>query len=356
VPSPNIGTLYGIDFTVAADGWAVGSSSLHWDGSSWSAVPIAGSGLLRGVVALAPDNVWAVGATGSDGAYQTLIEHYAPACPGTPTVTATITPVIPTATATATRTVPPPTNTPPATMTAAPTQPPSATGTAQPSATSPATGTVSPTVPSVSSVTATPCTIQFSDVTDPGAYYYVGVYYLACHGVISGYSDGTFRPFNQTTRGQLAKIVALGFHLPITPPPANGHSFSDVPADDVFFPYVESAAAAGLVSGYTCGGAGEPCDTAARPYYRPSANVTRGQLAKIVVRAAGWALLSPPVATFTDVPVSNVFYPYVETAACHGILSGYNDGSFRPGNPATRGQIAKIVTAALTGSPAPACP
>ena len=28
-----------------------------------------------------------------------------------------------------------------------------------------------------------------------------------CHGVISGYSDGTFRPNNEVTRGQLAKII-----------------------------------------------------------------------------------------------------------------------------------------------------
>ena len=41
---------------------------------------------------------------------------------------------------------------------------------------------------------ATACPISFSDVTDPTAYYYTPVYYLACRGVIGGYSDGTFRP------------------------------------------------------------------------------------------------------------------------------------------------------------------
>ena len=345
MPSPNIGTLYGIDLTSATDGWAVGSGSLHWDGSAWATVPIAGSGLLRGVAALAPNNVWAVGATGNAGANQTLIEHYGSVCPGTPTATATVS--LPTATPTATVSVPLPTATRTATG-IVPTYTPSVTRTAQPSTTVSPSGTVVP------SATATSCAVQFSDVTDPAAYYYDGVYYLACHGAISGYSDGTFRPFNQTTRGQLAKIVVLGFALPIQTPPANGHSFSDVATANVFFPYVETAATAGLVSGYTCGGLGELCDGAARPYYRPSANVTRGQLAKIVVRAAGWALVSPPVATFSDVPTTNIFYPYVETAACHGILSGYSDGTFRPANPATRGQIAKIITAALT-SPA-VCP
>ncbi len=50
---------------------------------------------------------------------------------------------------------------------------------------------------------------------------------------------------------------------------------------------------------------------------------------------------------FWDVAVNSTFYPYVETALQHGIISSYGDNTFRPGNPATRGQIAKIVYQAL---------
>ena len=35
---------------------------------------------------------------------------------------------------------------------------------------------------------------------------------------------------------------------------------------------------------------------------------------------------------------------YIERLAAHHILNGYNDGSFRPGLTATRGQVAKIIT------------
>jgi len=48
------------------------------------------------------------------------------------------------------------------------------------------------------------------------------------------------------------------------------------------------------------------------------------------------------------VPADNPFYQYVETAYAHGIMSGYGDGTFRPGNNATRGQIAKIIFSAVT--------
>ena len=60
--------------------------------------------------------------------------------------------------------------------------------------------------------------MPFTDVA-PTDYFYEAVRYLYCAGVISGYSDGTFRPYNPTTRGQLTKIVVLGFGLPLYNPP-----------------------------------------------------------------------------------------------------------------------------------------
>ncbi len=281
----------------------------------------------------------------------------------TVTSTATQTP-LPTDTASAT---PSATSVPPSATTTI--LPPSATATGvAPSSTSTATSTgtsfpppatrtpiLTPASATVTtSATATVCPIRFSDVIDTAQYYYTPVYYLACRGVISGYNDGTFKPFNNTTRGQMAKIVTLAFALPLVSPPEANHTFTDVLADNVFYAVIETAAAHGIVSGYTCGGvnpqtgADEPCDTAQRPYYRPSNLVTRGQLTKIVVLTAGWTLRSPATPSFTDVAPGNVFYPFVETAVCHGIISGYNDHSFQPSSPATRGQIAKIVYLAVT--------
>jgi hypothetical protein len=48
--------------------------------------------------------------------------------------------------------------------------------------------------------TPTPCVVNFSDVS-PSDYFYPAVVYLYCHGAISGYADGSFRPYNNTTRG-----------------------------------------------------------------------------------------------------------------------------------------------------------
>jgi hypothetical protein len=202
--------------------------------------------------------------------------------------------------------------------------------------------------------TATACAITFSDVhtTD---YFYSGVVWLYCRGAISGYSDNTFRPFNNTTRGQMVKIVTLAYGIATYIPPTP--TFNDVPATDPFYTYIETAAHSNIVSGYNCGGVGEPCPGV---YFRPVALVTRGQLSKIVVVAAGWALLDPVNATFVDVIRGSAFYTYIQTAYCHQVISGYDCGGpgepcpgkyFRPGNNATRGQIAKIVYNAVSNLP-----
>jgi hypothetical protein len=46
---------------------------------------------------------------------------------------------------------------------------------------------------------------------------------------------------------------------------------------------------------------------------------------------------------FSDVLEGSTFYPYVRCLACRGIVSGYVDGTFHPGDDVTRGQLSKIV-------------
>jgi hypothetical protein len=205
------------------------------------------------------------------------------------------------------------------------------------------------------SPTPTPCSLYFTDV--PGSSPFYGpIVYLACQSVLSGYQDATFRPGLNITRGQTAKLVAnsAGFADPI---PSTQQTFADVLPADPFWLYVERTALHGAISGYQCGiSPGEPCDPQQRPYFRPGLNVTRGQLAKIVVNAAAFADPIPSTQqTFADVPYGSPFWIYAERAALHNVLSGYQCGVspgepcdpqqrpyFRAGNAATRGQTSKI--------------
>jgi hypothetical protein len=186
-----------------------------------------------------------------------------------------------------------------------------------------------------------------------GSTFYEFIRCLACRGIINGYPDGTFKPNNNVTRGQLSKIVSnsAGFSDPAT------QMFEDVPVGSTFFDFVGRLASRGYISGYPCGGPGEPCNPPGNlPYFRPNANATRGQISKIVSNAAGFI---EPVSgqTFEDVPPGSTFYEFIERLASRGVMSGYPCGSvptepcvppenrpyFRPNNNATRGQTSKIV-------------
>ncbi len=107
--------------------------------------------------------------------------------------------------------------------------------------------------------------------------------------------------------------------------------FSDVHTSDFYFDSVRYLFCSGAIGGYS--------DNT----FRPGSPTSRGQFSKIIVMAMGWPLLNPSSPTFNDVLPGSPFYTYVETAASHGIISGYGNGSFGPGDPVSRGQLVKMV-------------
>ena len=135
----------------------------------------------------------------------------------------------------------------------------------------------------------------------------------------------TSAPGNNVTRGQVAKIVANAAGYPEAVP-STQQTFEDVAAGSTFWVWIERMASRGYISGYPCGGAGEPCIAPGnRPYFRPDNNVTRGQLAKIVANAAQYTE-TPTAQTFEDVPPAGTFYLWIERLASRGIIGGYPCG------------------------------
>jgi hypothetical protein len=195
---------------------------------------------------------------------------------------------------------------------------------------------------------------------------------LTERGAIGGYTDGTFRPYNDITRGQIMKVIVIANGL--SAPLPTLATFADVPSTHTFFQWVEIGVANGVAGGYPCGPQGEPCDSGNRPYFRPDTNVVRGQIAKMVVIARGWTPLFPSQPTFNDVQPDSAYYGYVERANVNGIISGYPCGAdgepcpgryFRPYATTTRAQESKIVdgslppltpTPTVTGTPPTATP
>ncbi|HKP52771.1 MAG TPA: S-layer homology domain-containing protein [Chloroflexia bacterium] len=201
----------------------------------------------------------------------------------------------------------------------------------------------------------TSCTVTFTDVP-PDNTFYTWIRCLACRGVFGGYTDGTFRPGNDVTRGQFSKIAsnAAGYNDEI---PSDRQTFEDVPSDHPFWLWIERLALHGVIGGYECGSEGEPCvPPDNRPYFRPYANITRGQISKILCNITGCEAPSSSQQTYEDVPVTNTFWQYIEGLSALGVMGGYPCGGagepcmppdnrpyFRPNANATRGQVAKMV-------------
>jgi hypothetical protein len=210
--------------------------------------------------------------------------------------------------------------------------------------------------------TATACTLEFTDVP-PGSTFYDNVHCLACRGIINGYpcggpgepcngtNDPYFRPGNPVTRGQLSKIIS---NSALFSDPQPDQLFEDVPVGSTFHDFIGRLATRGYISGYPCGGPGEPCGSGNLPYFRPNSNATRGQISKIDSNAAGY-VDDPTGQQFEDVQVGSTYYTYTYRLVTRGIMSGYPCGGpgepcgsgnlpyFRPNSNATRGQTSKIV-------------
>ena len=62
---------------------------------------------------------------------------------------------------------------------------------------------------------------------------------LVNDNVLSGYPDGKFRPNNNVTRAEFAKIMISASGMQVTP--SNTTSFEDVSTTDWYCPYIESA-------------------------------------------------------------------------------------------------------------------
>jgi hypothetical protein len=102
--------------------------------------------------------------------------------------------------------------------------------------------------------------------------------------------------------------------------PAGGQCFADVLPGSGFYDFVNRIYWQGLVTGYACGGPGEPCDPEGRPYYRPGATVTRQQMAKFIDNARRLPEIHIETEThYTPIYVSNTNTTAIEVRTVNGI-------------------------------------
>ena len=171
--------------------------------------------------------------------------------------------------------------------------------------------------------------ITFSDV--PATFWgYTAIGALAERFIISGYLDNTFRPNENITRAEFAKII-IGATNSIDIDAKC--EFSDVKKDDWYYIYVASAMKKGYITGYPDG------------TFRPNEKITRQDICTVVYRSVKDRLKpSTEKNVFIDEKlIAPYSYEAVYTLYSNGIINGMGNNTFAPKSHATRAQTAKII-------------
>ncbi|CAM5193728.1 S-layer protein OS=Lysinibacillus sphaericus OX=1421 GN=LS41612_21895 PE=4 SV=1 [Lysinibacillus sphaericus] len=171
-------------------------------------------------------------------------------------------------------------------------------------------------------------TSPFVDINQYSSHY-DNILKLYAQGAISGFADKTFRPNQNVTRGQAAKMLATVLKLDLKN--VEDPYFRDVPKSNEYYKYVAALQNAGIMSGYANGS------------FMPNEVITRGQLAKILVLGFKFEVASNFNHSFQDINSQSSNAYYIQTLVDLKITEGTTPVTFSPFNAVTRGQIASFI-------------
>ena len=170
---------------------------------------------------------------------------------------------------------------------------------------------------------------------------------LSAKKVITGGSDGNFRPYETVTRAQFSAMLARA----VQPPAATTEPFTDVSSSDWFYSAVASLNQAGLIEG-------------SGSKFNPGTGLSRQQAATLVMRAVAYKQkgAQPPVVDLTLTPelvtawlgafhdrwfIADAHRTGIANALRFNVIKGYADDRFYPFFTLTRAQAAGMLYQAL---------
>ncbi|QCU78547.1 hypothetical protein E7744_10565 [Citricoccus sp. SGAir0253] len=77
--------------------------------------------------------------------------------------------------------------------------------------------------------------------------------------------------------------------------------------------------------------------------FRPTQSITRGEVSALLYRLSGSTYAGPATSPFRDIRRGDTFYAAATWMLAKGLVSGYADWTFRPDRPITRGETAKML-------------
>ncbi|MGE7752759.1 S-layer homology domain-containing protein [Lysinibacillus fusiformis] len=173
---------------------------------------------------------------------------------------------------------------------------------------------------------------------------YESIKQVAEKGLVTGYEDGTYKPAAQVTRAEFATFLARVFD-------SNERatvSFNDI--SDTH--WANEAIQEGLALGFI------KLEDYSKNKFEPNKPMTRGEMSrwlanglahanadygKAIEEMANSSLTIIPIPEFYGGGVNKKDLPYIGVALGTGLLSGYEDFTFKPNGNTTRAEVATIL-------------
>jgi hypothetical protein len=151
---------------------------------------------------------------------------------------------------------------------------------------------------------------------------------LVAEGIINGYPDGTFKPDNAITRGEVSKVLSeyIGDRKTAEV------GFKDI--DEVWSAdFIKHLVLANVIKGYPDG------------TFKPENKITRAEFVTMVynhLSESGEMLEKSPDTSFRDVD-SHWASRNISAVASAKYIKGYPDGTFRPDAFITRAEVSSVI-------------
>lgn len=182
----------------------------------------------------------------------------------------------------------------------------------------------------------------FSDVGE-GSPYFVSISYLEKFGIVNGYDDGTFKPYDDVNRAEALKMLTIASGLfkdsEIKANEAEeARPFTDTPSSAWYTNYVAAAKNEGIINGFPDGS------------FKPEQTVTLAESLKILFESLGDIafLEDNSEHLYNDTSESDWFVDYTAYAASEGIVNIYSTNTMSPNQDMSRGYLAEVIYRTLT--------
>lgn len=169
---------------------------------------------------------------------------------------------------------------------------------------------------------------EFSDVNTNYSSY-EAITNLSKRGIINGYLDGTFRPFEKITRAHVAKLIAEMLELDLTN--VDNPNFKDVPVNHPYYAHIAALENANIISGY-----GDLT-------FGPNNHLKRSQIAKIISEAFDLEQKTLVHQSFKDVKQSDYYAKYLQSMIDLKITVGTTETTYGPNEFVKRKQLADFL-------------